>query len=79
MSFNDITFGIYAVLILCCLGSYFYFIFFQKEKHRGDKELDKHPSILVGRATKEWWLWFTKPIENYFFQIIKIHLVFSLG
>lgn len=66
MSFNQITFGIYLVISIILLTSYFYFLFFQKNKHKGDKELDKYPSILVGRATKEWWLWLTKPLENYF-------------
>ena len=66
---TTITFVIYATISILLMASYFYFVFFQKDKHAKDQELKElSASKLVNRVTREWWMWITNPVEEYLVQ-----------
>lgn len=57
----------YTAVTLSFLASYFYFLLFKKEKHKFTPELDTlSSSFMLNRISKEWWMWMTAPVENYF-------------
>ncbi|MBI4040601.1 MAG: CDP-alcohol phosphatidyltransferase family protein [Deltaproteobacteria bacterium] len=78
---------VYALFLVAMLSSYFYFIFFQKEKHKRDRELgERGESFMVNRTTREWWLWITAPLEEFFIRkkispnMISLYgLIFAFG
>src|SRR3989338_7827744 len=66
VDFEPMLDAIYALITLSILASYFYFLFFKKALHGRDPELNKIAnSIMLNRASKEWWLWITAPVERY--------------
>ena len=65
----DGLFIIYAVTTAIVFISYFYFLLFKKDKHKATPELnDISTSFMLNRASKEWWMWITAPIENFLVQ-----------